>query len=304
MYAVTGITGQVGGMVARALLNQGQPVRAVVRDAAKGKGWAALGCEVAIADMTDAPALAKAFTAVDGAFLLIPPMFDPAPGFPEMRAVLGALTIALLQARPPKLVCLSTIGAQATQANLLSQFALVEHNLAALDQPITFLRAAWFIENTTFDLSAARDSGVIASFLQPIDRHIPMVATADIGRIAADLLQQSWIGRRVVNIEGPHHLSPLDLANAWAAALGHPVKTAPVPRENWEMLFRAQGAKNPEPRMRMLDGFNAGWISFDDDGGDPIRGMIRLEDVIAGIVIRSGPPSATSPISTPPGTGS
>jgi uncharacterized protein YbjT (DUF2867 family) len=40
MYAITGITGQVGGEVARNLLAAHQKVRAVVRDVGKGKTWA------------------------------------------------------------------------------------------------------------------------------------------------------------------------------------------------------------------------------------------------------------------------
>ena len=40
MYAVTGITGKVGGMVAQTLLATGKKVRAVVRDEAKGRPWA------------------------------------------------------------------------------------------------------------------------------------------------------------------------------------------------------------------------------------------------------------------------
>ena len=39
MYAVTGITGRVGGVVARTLLNAGLSVRAVVRDEAKSAAW-------------------------------------------------------------------------------------------------------------------------------------------------------------------------------------------------------------------------------------------------------------------------
>jgi hypothetical protein len=31
-----------------------------------------------------------------------------------------------------------------------------------------------------------------------------------------------------------------------------------VPRESWDELFRLQGMKNPERRIRMLDGFNEG----------------------------------------------
>ena len=48
MYAITGITGKVGGELARGLLAAGRGVRAVVRDAKKGEEWAALGCEVAL----------------------------------------------------------------------------------------------------------------------------------------------------------------------------------------------------------------------------------------------------------------
>ena len=92
MYAVTGITGQVGGVVAHTLLDTGLPVRAIVRDAAKGRDWKSLGCEVALADMNDAPALTAAFTRANGVFVLIPPNFDPTPGFPEIRTIIAALT--------------------------------------------------------------------------------------------------------------------------------------------------------------------------------------------------------------------
>jgi NAD(P)H dehydrogenase (quinone) len=54
MYAVTGITGKVGGTVAQTLLAAGEKVRAVVRDEAKGRPWADKGCEVAIASIGDA----------------------------------------------------------------------------------------------------------------------------------------------------------------------------------------------------------------------------------------------------------
>jgi uncharacterized protein YbjT (DUF2867 family) len=48
MYAITGITGKVGGALARTLLAGGQPVRAVVRAADKGHARAERGCEVAL----------------------------------------------------------------------------------------------------------------------------------------------------------------------------------------------------------------------------------------------------------------
>jgi len=51
-----------------------------------------------------------------------------------------------------------------------------------------------------------------------------------------------------------------------------------VPRETWEPLFKAQGMKNPIPRIRMLDGFNEGWIDF--KGGKALKGKVTLEEVL------------------------
>ena len=49
MYAITGITGKVGGALARARLADCQPVRAVVRAADNGHAWDERGCEAAFA---------------------------------------------------------------------------------------------------------------------------------------------------------------------------------------------------------------------------------------------------------------
>jgi uncharacterized protein YbjT (DUF2867 family) len=282
MYAITGITGRVGGAVARALLAAGQPVRAVVRDAAKGAVWAERGCEVAVAAMDDAEALTRAFAGAEGVFVLPPPCFDPAPGFPEARTVATAVRAALEAARPGRVVWLSTVGAQARQPNLLSQHTLMEAALEGLDLPLTLLRPAWFLDNAEWDVAPARDDGVIPGFLQPLDRAIPMVATADIGRVAADLLGQRGSGRRIVELEGPRPVSPNDIAAAFATLLGRPMRAQAVPRETWGALFRAQGMADPQPRIQMLDGFNEGWLTF--EGGDVLKGEVELETVLRGLI--------------------
>ena len=113
MFAITGITGNVGGNVARNPLAAGRPVRAVMRDVRKGDGWAQRGCELATADILDVAALASAFEGAEGVFVLVPPNFDPAPSFPEARATAATLKSAIERARPGRVVYLSTIGAQA-----------------------------------------------------------------------------------------------------------------------------------------------------------------------------------------------
>ena len=113
MYAVTGITGKVGAAVARSLLSADRPVRAVVRDRGKGAEWANLGCDIAVADLVDAGALTRAFEGTEGVFAMLPPVFDPAPGFPEAREFIASMYTALAAAKPKKVVALSSIGADA-----------------------------------------------------------------------------------------------------------------------------------------------------------------------------------------------
>lgn len=284
MFAITGITGNVGGQVARALLSANQPLRAVVRDVNKGAVWAERGCEVAVADIGDEGALAAAFLGAQGVFVLVPPNFDPAPGFPEAHATAATLRAALEKARPAKVVYLSTIGAQATQENLLTQHTIIEKELGALATPITFLRAAWFLENSIWDVTPARERGVIPGFLQPLGKPVPMVATADIARVAAQLLQTAWNGRGIVELEGPRRVTPNEIAATFAELLGRPVRMEPVPRETWEPLFRSHGMKNPEPRMRMLDGFNEGWIEFEGGEAGSRKGNVEVRAVLKTLI--------------------
>jgi NAD(P)H dehydrogenase (quinone) len=288
MFAVMGVTGNVGGEVARNLLRAKLPVRAVVRDASKGEVWTQCSCELATADINDSGALAAAFKGTEGVFVLVPPSFDPLPEFPEARDIAAALRVALEAARPDQVVYLSTIGAQAIQSNLLSQHTLIEQELRTSPVPITFLRPGWFMENAAWDVAPATSSGVVPSFLQPLNKPFPMVATADIGRIAAELLRETWQDHRVVELEGPHRVTPNEIAATFARLLGRPVRMEVVPRETWEPLFKSQGMQNPGPRARMLDGFNEGWIEFENGEAGSRKGSVSLETVLRALIERAG----------------
>lgn len=283
MFAITGVTGKVGGAVARSLLTQGHKVRAVVRDAEKGRPWAAQGCEIAVASAEDAASLAKAFHGAEGVFLMTPPNYDPEPGFPETHNAAAAIRYAIETARPGKVVYLSTVGAQVAELNLLNNSKITEQMLRTTSVPIALLRAAWFMENAAWDVEAAR-KGVIPSFLQPLDHRIPMVAAADIARTAAELLDETWTGVRVVELEGPRRYSANDIASGFSAALERPVRAEAVPHDQWETLFRSQGTRNPMPRIRMIDGFNEGWIDFESGEANSRKAHTTLEEVLRSLV--------------------
>lgn len=107
--------------------------------------------------------------------------------------------------------------------------------------------------------------------------------TGQVGGVAAGLPRERHAPPRVVELEGPRRVSPAEVAATFARLPGKPVTAQAVPRETWEAQFRAQGMRNPLPRM--LDGFNEGWIEF----GSPahtLKGAVPLETVLQGLIQR------------------
>ncbi len=289
MFTIMGITGQVGGATARALLKAEKSVRGIVRDKAKAAHWEAEGVELAaVPDASDAAALETAFRDSEGVFVMIPPNFAPAPGFPETRGIVAALRQALAAARPPKAVYLSSIGAQhASGLGVIAQLHILETEMGTLPMPQAFIRAAWFLENFQGDVVSARATGEIAAFLAPLDRAFPMIATPDIGALAAKTLQESWTGNRSLELEGPRRYSMQDAAAVLSASLEKSVHAKAVPRDRWNALFKQQGmpADRTGERVEMLDGFNSGRIDFEGGGKtDHLFGGTAMEVVFRDLV--------------------
>jgi NAD(P)H dehydrogenase (quinone) len=94
-------------------------------------------------------------------------------------------------------------------------------------------------------------------------------------------------------------VTPDEVAHTFAEVLGRRVRMDAVPRETWEQLFRSQGMKNPTPRIRMLDGFNDGWIEFENGDAGSRKGEVALKSVLQTLVEREGirPISADGPVS-------
>jgi NAD(P)H dehydrogenase (quinone) len=290
MYAVMGVTGQVGSAVAETLLAKGKKIRIVVRNAEKAAAWKERGAEIAVAEYSDAAALTEAFRGVEGVFGMIPPYFAPAPGFPEARGVIAAIKAAIVATKPKRAVYLSTIGAQlAERSGLLMSLHILEEEMSAIGVPSAFLRAGWFMENSLWDVPSAKSEGKIYSFLQPLDKHFSMVATADIGRVAGETLLQSWDGNRYIEVAGPTKYSPLDWEKGFTKALGREVQAVVVPQEDWQDAFVKQGmpADRTVYRIEMVAEFNSGWISFGVPGTEHATGTVELETVLRELVERA-----------------
>ncbi|WP_207231668.1 hypothetical protein [Edaphobacter modestus] len=54
--------------------------------------------------------------------------------------------------------------------------------------------------------------------------------------MGAETLTQGWTGIRHIEVAGPEGYSPVDIADAFAEAVGRPVEAIAVPRAEWETL--------------------------------------------------------------------
>lgn len=140
------------------------------------------------------------------------------------------------------------------------------------------------MENAQWDISTARESGFIYSFLSPLERGIPMISTKDVGSLAANLMQEEWTGVRFIELSTKDLVSPKDIENVFSKLLNKPIKTIQVPQENWTELFLQQGMKNPQLRINMLNGFNEGWIFFEGSPAIQAFGDTTLEEAISDIL--------------------
>ncbi len=282
LFFVSGVTGQVGGATARQLLKKGHQVRALVRDPQKAAAWLQKGVEVRLGDLNNSDAVAGALEGVAGAFLMIPPLMAPAPGFPEAKAVISSFQEALRKSPPPRLVLLSSVGSQQSSGlGNITTTHLMEEALRDLPFPTAFVRAGAFLENYLGSLETAAATGVFYSFLQPTGRTFPMVATQDIGEEIAQLLSSGWGGKKVVELGS--RFSPDDLAHAMGEVLGRAVEAQAIPRERWATTLESFGmASGTSGNFEEMEaGFNSGWIDFGMPGTEAVAGTTAPAQVFA-----------------------
>src|SRR5215831_635741 len=110
MYLIAGANGHVGSVVAKELLARKQPVRVLVRDAAKGAEWSRQGAEVAVGSLEDATSVANALRGVKAFFVLVPPPPFTTPDFyAAQRKVSDAIVAAVKASRVKHVVLLSSV---------------------------------------------------------------------------------------------------------------------------------------------------------------------------------------------------
>lgn len=283
MFVVLGATGHIGSAVADALLDAGEDVTVVTRTPAKAEHWRARGAAIAEADIDDLPSLRAAFRLGRRAFLLNPPAPPSTDTDAEERRTGSAIVAALEGSGLEAVVALSTYGAQPGDAiGDLGTLHAFEEALRRQPIPVRILRSAYLMSNWDALLPAAREGHLPTMLLR--DAELPMVAPADVGRAAADLLRGETSPVAPIHfVEGPERYAPDDVAVAFSQALGRSVAVDVVPRESWEQAFLDLGFSAPAARSyaRMTGLTVDGRVELPTH---PERGATTLRDYVREIV--------------------
>ena len=254
MYAITGVTGHVGGATARDLLAAGAPVRVVVRAPEKGRAWSERGAEVAVADFTDRTALAAAFAGCRGAFVMLPTV--PTAGDAENRAMADVIAAAVADSGVAHVVMLSSLGADLAEGTGPIRWLYhLEQALRRTGTVLTAIRAPHFQEKVETVLGAATGAGVYPVLGDSDTVATEMVATRDIGAVAAETLLSPPAGSDVIDLEAPAY-TEREVAEVLGAALGRPLQVALVPRPGWLDALTDAGTP-PQLAAELVDLYDA-----------------------------------------------
>lgn len=290
MYVVAGVSGNTGSVLASTLLAHGEKVRVIVRDAAKGAPWAAKGAEVVVAELADAAALTAAFQGAASAYVLVPPMYGVEDMPAAQRPVVEAIAQATRESSVGHVVLLSSIGAQHDSGTgPIVTLHRAETALRATGKPVTFLRAAYFMENWGAVLGEAATSGTLMTFLAA-GKPVQQIATRDIGRTAADLLLGAAPqGARVVELLGPAPYTPEQTAAELATVLGRPVTSMSGPLEYVVPTLTGLGFTNGVALLfhEMIGALNDGRVASEGAGVERRLGTLTPAEVFRGLLASS-----------------
>lgn len=224
MFVVLGATGNTGSVVAKKLLERGEKVRVVGRDAAKLAQLKQLGAESVTADASDAAGLTKVFEGAKAAYVLLPPRAKDPELLVSGDKMSTAITEAIRASGISHVVLLSSIGAQHVNKTgpiqALHQFEEKLKQVPNLNA--LFLRPGPFMENFLLLIPLVHSMGFLAGGIDG-ELKMPMIATRDIGAVAAEALQKlDFSGFSTRELHGQRELSHDDAAAAIGAAIGKP----------------------------------------------------------------------------------
>ncbi len=232
--------------------------------------------------LEDSSFLAQALKGATGFFTLLPPNFGVANVYEYQKRTADVIAEAVKLAKVPHVVILSSSGAELENGTgPIRGLHYLEKVLGETGAKVTAIRAGYFQENVGNMLAPARAQGIFPNFMPSQDYPMPMIATKDIGQLAADCLLTPKA--ETVDLLGPAY-SIRQIAEKLGTALGKPLQIVDIPPEQHvgAMLQAGMPAPWAESFAEMYSAFSTGKIT---PQGDRIaQGTTTLDEVIKTLV--------------------
>lgn len=228
---VLGATGQQGGSVAAALLAEGRPVRALVRDPASAKAVALseAGVELVRGDLGDPASVRAAMAGVHGVFSV--QTSSPSGQISDEDEVRYGITVAdaAAQSGVAHLIYSSGAGVGDTPTGVghYDSKMRIEAHIRTLPITATIVRPVTFMELLVMP-GFGLDEGRFSFFAQP-DQSMQVLAVQDIGTfVAAIFADPQRFGGATLEIASDSVIGR-DLEAAFTDAAGRPIPYARIP---------------------------------------------------------------------------
>jgi uncharacterized protein YbjT (DUF2867 family) len=265
MYVVIGATGNTGSVVAEKLLANGEEVRVVGRDPKRLERFTQKGAEAFAADVTDAAALTKAFSGAKAVYAMSPPNITSTDVRANQERVKDALATALEKNGVKHAVVLSSFGADKPDRTgpVVGLHNLEEklNGIAGLNA--LYLRAGYFMENTLPQVSVIKSFAMMAGPVRA-DLPLPMIATRDIGAVAAEaLLKLDFEGKRSRELLGARDVTYAEAARVIGDAIGKTgLSYTQMPAAQLKPALTQMGMSSnmADLLLEMADALNSGYM--------------------------------------------
>ncbi len=290
MYVITGATGNTGSIVTEKLLAKGEKVRVVGRDAKRLERFANKGAEPFVADETDAGSLTKAFSGAKAVYALIPPNITSSDVRAYQEQVSDDLAAAITKSGVKHAVVLSSVGAdKPDRTGPVVGLHTLEKKLDAIaGLNALYLRAGYFMENILAQVGVIQSFGIVAGPVRP-DLPLPMIATRDIGAVAAEaLLKLDFTGKHSRELQGPRDVTYNDVAKIVGAAIGKPdLKYMQMPATQLKPALTQMGMSSnmADLLLEMAESLNSGYMKMLEPRSPATSTPTTLETFVADVFV-------------------
>lgn len=218
---VIGGRSKIGSALVRGLLQDGTPVRVLVRGG-EAVGGLPQGVETVVGDLADPASLLRAMQGVAKVFLLSSPHADAVRWHSNAIAAAQETGVRLL-------VRSSIIGAERdSEAEFIQAHVESDRELAASGVPYAIVRPNLFFQNIAESTIPGIDKEG-RFYINAGDARISMVDTDDVAAVARVLLTEAGHEGEAHTVTGPDALSYQDVASALTQHLGRTISYVDVP---------------------------------------------------------------------------